>query len=340
MIVIMRHFLLTTIVFFGITELFFWSSFSPKLLQYDFDNILKHRYSSNQTNVVTFLGNYSIKSPLININKSGFRGPSFKKAQEHIAVVGSSEVMGPGLTDDETIAGYLQLNYDTMITQVLNLGRGGYGPAHHKIVLDRVYQNHSIDTVILRVALSDRFFKLVDAQKLILEKQKKLRRDRVKGLFKSSAFLFNRASAQVNAIRSGFSFQLHGTGPADEVDAATKMWEDFGDTWQEIIVNANNHGAKVVFLLPNPTGALGNHYLCEQLLALSDDRMVSTIELGPQSYGLQEYSREKRELLVAKQLTLRYDPHSNRLQTKIIADKLHSFLTASPRRSNCELGLD
>jgi len=336
MIKIMRFLMLTVIVFFGITELFFWTPFSPKILQFEFDDVLHHRYVPNQNNVVTFLGNYSVKSPPMNINSGGFRGPWFKEALEHIILVGSSEVMGPGLADDETIAGYLQSNYDSAITQVLNLGRGGYGPDHHKIVLDRIYQKHSVDIVIIRVALSDRFFRLIDTQNLILENQKKIRRDRIKEVFKSASFLFNRISAQVNAIKSAFSFRKNDLGTVDEIDAATKMWEEFGNTWKEIIVTANSKGAKVVFMLPNPTGSSGNHYLCEQLLGLSNDRGASVIEIGPSAYGLQEYSENRRKILTAQRFTLGYDPHSNSAQSQIIARMLYSFLTASPRRSSCE----
>jgi len=69
---------------------------------------------------------YAWHNKTITTNKLGFRSESVNLSKEHILIIGDSVAWGFGVSDDETIAHYLNNKVDDKY-QVFNLGVSGYG---------------------------------------------------------------------------------------------------------------------------------------------------------------------------------------------------------------------
>ena len=96
-----KNFSIIIIIFYVIGEIVFRMPGTLNLMNYDFDPELGYIMTPGQRNSMG-LANFSKLSPPIFINQDGYRNKSSNYSDTVVIALGSSEVLGAGVEDDET----------------------------------------------------------------------------------------------------------------------------------------------------------------------------------------------------------------------------------------------
>lgn len=308
---------------------------TPHGIQYAYDEELGHRYVPNQVASSRIMGAFALETPPIVIDGEGYRNRVVDWNRPIIVALGSSEVVGPGVAEEDI--------WTARLTRLLrkgsgndplvyNAGTGGYGPFHASVVLQRFIEKHKKPVlVIVRVSIGDSNFLRLTPNQLKEEQSNKERRDFIKKYTLFIPFLYNKAQLQLDSIRSVLSMYRPGQvfeRPEDETaEAAERMWEQNKEYWFKIAALCKEMNVPVLFLVYNPYGTVSGQVLFNSLMThFSNERCELVWMLDNSHLGLfQEDLNERRNSFGAK-YTLKYDPHANRLQHKVIADELFKYL--------------
>jgi hypothetical protein len=247
------------------------------------------------------------------------------------------------------LAHYLSEATGTNIT-VYNAGTAAYGPYHQMVVLRRFVQQHGMPgLIIVRVSLADREFLPMSEEDLRREKTMKERRDRIKRYSLFVPFLLAKAQLQMNSIKAIPS--MWHLGPADgtrsemgTTAAVEQMWKQQSKYWNEMASFAHHLRIPLVFLVSDPSGTDGGQELFRALgRDLAGDPCRFVWLLGAKPFGLFHDDVHERLRAFTETYTLRYDPHANALQHRIIAAELFGYLQSLPidlrRKGDCSLAL-
>lgn len=311
-----------------IGELYIRAFFLPTLF-YEPDPELGFVHRPHQR-CISWLGNFSVPSPPLSFNSDGNRGSETDWEQTILLALGSSEVVGPGIEDSRTwcevLEGLMREGDNGKHVVVVNGGIGGHGPNQHAVSLDRVLEQHTIDTAIIRVSVEDRNFgppSDVVAKTAL--------REFLRNETRFVRFLVTKAQAQIQPIRKAavpYPFRQGGQTPDPQFGlAAERMWEANEPYWTRSVDSAARHGIRLVFLVINPAGLEGNSFLARKLADLCHESAnADVLELGPEHFGLQEVDVQERDAIFHRRFTLGYDPHANADQHRLVAISLHRFL--------------
>lgn len=318
----------TFVALIAMGEVYMRGTFLPGTF-YRPDDELGHVYYPNHRSI-HWQANYSIPSPPISFNADGDRGTDTHWDSKIILALGSSEVLAPGILDDETWCAQLELllreaEGDASL-EVVNGGVEAHGPYHNAITLERAIEKHDIATAVMRVNVGDRNFKpptgpatKSDLHLFLREKTMFVR------------FIINKAQAQVRPIKKGmvpfpFRKERKVTDPTF-VKAAEKMWTANEQYWRRAMEAAEKNDVRLVFLVINAVGYEGNTYLADRLTELTDETdNVSVVEIGPDVFDLQDVPMKDRPQVFEETLTLDHDPHGNAKQHRMIAEAVRDYL--------------
>ena len=327
--------LLVTFAFaMAVGEIYMQINFPPSVL-YEFDSELGFKFGADQKSIV-WQGNYSVPSPPIRINSESNRGPETDWSKKIVLAIGSSEVLGPGIEDDQTWAANLEHKLrghgGNDAIEVVNAGTGGYGPFHHLVTLDRILNAHEVDTVIIRASVGDLHF---GPPKDVARKSSLHKFLRDKTVF--VRYLINKFDAQVRLIRRALiPFPIREkvkTAHTRTLHMAEKMWSENESYWMRSVEAAMRNQANIIFLVINPTDSAGETYLADRLSELCKILNYGTVlDLGAERFGLENLSEGDKKKVFEREFTLGYDPHANPTQHQIIAESLEEFLLEDQER--------
>ena len=122
-----KYLFLVGLIALACTEAYFRSPLAPTIMKYDFHPERFYSLTPNQQRVHEMLANFSVLSPPYRINADGFRGPNIARGKATIGMIGSSEVLGEGVEEKDTISAQLENSLGKSLA-VANLGVVGYGP--------------------------------------------------------------------------------------------------------------------------------------------------------------------------------------------------------------------
>ncbi len=303
---------------------------TPRGIQYAYDEELGHRYLPNQIASSRTLGLFAVDTPSMLIDEYGFRNPATDWSRPVILALGSSEVVGPGVADDEIWTARLSalLNESGERVVVYNAGTAAYGPYHELVVLRRFVARHTKPALVLvRVSVADREFLPFTPEQLQRERISKERRDTLKRYTQFVPFLLAKAQLQLNSVSTQLAGLRAGHTTTEEADKtaeqAASMWAQNKSYWQEMAQLGNELHIPVLFVVFDPYGTEGGTYLFHALSSEFERAPCAAVwmlDAGP--FGLTQPDRRDREKLFAERYTLGYDPHANALQHRIIADEL------------------
>ena len=329
-------FSIVLIMFLLLGETAFRLPWSSKLVNYDYDPVLGFKLSANQSNSMG-LANFSILSPPIGINKDGFRYHDDNYQKHKIIALGSSEVLGPGVKDNETWTYYLEKklrkNYRKDIS-VINAGHGGYGPFHSSVRLKRIIKSvEGIDIAIVRVSISDRNFNKPEDSSLKQLKRNNKRNNKIKKLSKFLPFLANKLQSQIFHIK----LRIKGNGRIEDLydyekaDAAVKMWENNKPYFMEIIRTCSENNINAIFYIDNAYDTPSGNKLYELFYDFINNENLPAhiINLNSSYFDISGETVRERRSKFKQKYTLVNDPHANMAQHLIIAQVLFDYLTKS-----------
>src|SRR6266853_168946 len=327
------HLLLVGLVFLLVGELWFRLPWTTKLVVWEFDEELVSRLSASQSRGIG-LGNFSAVSPPMGINRDGFRNSEIDWTLPTILAVGSSELLGPGVEDNEVwtsiVSERLSIAKGEWIT-VVNAGSGGHGPYHHAVQVRRFLEKYPLPLLVLvRVSVSDRFFVRPNAAELDAARKYNALSRRIKRYSEFLPFLVNKIQAQVIAIQDAFApirKVTQATGAHEAPAVADAMWHANASFWKDIASRATQSGVPVLFLVDGADGAASAERLSELLSHEFQDRSdVSVVLFGAREIGLSTHDDITRRKQYREQFTLGYDPHANAILHRLIAEFLTTLL--------------
>ena len=272
---------------------------------------------------VLYLANYSYRSLPFSTNSESLRGKrEIDWNKQVICVVGSSEVFGCGIKDDETssevlrsellAAGEAWQDYD-----VANLGQMGFGPYAQSVLLKRMLDKHaqSVKLIIVRVAIGDRnsLPQEMSGRSAILQ----VLYDNVA----SAPFFLRKAKAFALGLQRAASFRSNETEDVDEVARANKMWERHHEYWEAMAQLAAERDIKIIFDVYEPLNDESPSSLTRNLQKLeSEFENAHVAELNCEDFGLQGHDRQSRTAEYNNRFTLRCDPHANKKQHRLLGE--------------------
>lgn len=317
-----------------------WMRYSDSThgMQYAFDEELGHRYVPNQVSSSRVMGMFALEAPPIVINEEGYRNSVVDWNRPVILALGSSEVLGPGLAEEDIWTSRLTRllrNGSEDDPLVYNAGIAGYGPFHASVVLRRfIERNKRPVLIIVRVSMGDRIFFPLTQDQLREEKANKEKRDFIKKYTLFIPLLYNKVQIQLDSIRSSLSLYRSkrvSEQSGDETDeAAGRMWEQNKEYWHKIASLSKKINIPVLFLVHNPYGAPDGEALFEIFKSnFSSQRCEFVSMLDRTHFGLFQEDLNERRRAFGEKYTLKYDPHANSLQHKVIADELFKYLNTA-----------
>jgi hypothetical protein len=335
---ISKFFVIFGISFLLLGEIYFRSPLSEKLLCFEYDPVLANHLKPNQIGV-TYIGQ-CIFTPPITINQLGYRGSDIDPGKKKILCLGSSEVLGTGVKDNECWPSNLNNYINTKFKryQVVNAGQMGYGPYHNKIMLFRFIERFQRpDLVILRLATGDKDFLPPSAQRLANEERKIARNVRIKKVSLFLPYLMNKISLQEKSIKRTlekvWSFNKKENNPslnAYEVESvADTFMLRFKSDINEMLSVCNTNNIPVVLCVIDPISTPASAQLVENVDNFLHTNAYTNIKLlyvNSADFGLDKYILSERKKISALKYQVEGDPHSNASQHKIVASKLYNYL--------------
>ncbi len=334
---LIKYLFLVGLVALVCIELYFRSPLAPIIMKYDFHPQRFYSLAPNQPKVHEMLANFSVLSPPYRINADGFRGPEILKEEPTIALVGSSEVLGEGVQEEDTISAHLQreLEHSPVVT---NLGVVGYGPEHHVLVVDWAMEQLALEALVVRVTVKQRYSYLREAAEFPAEKAKKERNLKIRQVSRSAPFLFVKAIHQFNSPLHSFQRYLKTFKPVDPLadqKIAAQAWEANGKTWQAILDTASNNAVPILFYVENGAGSRSENLLCKYLEQITRPPMSTVVEMGPSFFGLDDIPKTHLTAEFKRNYTLGFDPHGNSAQYKMLAKRIDQWWQGD-RGSQCD----
>jgi hypothetical protein len=313
-------------------EGYFRFPFIAQRLEYQIDNDLIAVLKPDQIGFV-WQGNMSYKSPIIKINRDGFRGDEINWNKPTLVCFGNSEAFGSGVRDSEVWTSVLQnkINnrYEKKSLNIANASHPGHGPYDHYIRIKRVLDSHSLDGIIVRVDIADRYFQKPPPEKKAKMLKKATMRQQIRIYTKGLPYLFNKLTAQLPSIKKCFypRFMKTKKGSANLRQAGQKMWIENKKWWERIIELAVDNKVPLLFFMVDPNNSEGNYELESGLKQLiRNNTNTYLLRLGPEHFGLFGGTQEDRHREISAKLTLGRDPHANSTQHRMIADGLYTFM--------------
>ena len=135
-----KHAVVVCLLVLVIGEIWFRLPWTTKILVYEFDEERNYRLVGRQSRGLG-LGNFSVMSPRISINSDGFRNTEIDWTAPTILAVGSSQLLGPGLEDDEVWTAIVSDSLSAAEGRpiiVVNAGTPGYGPYHQAVTVQEI----------------------------------------------------------------------------------------------------------------------------------------------------------------------------------------------------------
>ena len=327
------HLLVVGLVFLLIGELWFRLPWTTKLVVWQFDEELVSRLAAPQSRGIG-LGNFSAVSPPMGINRDGFRNSEIDWTLPTILAIGSSELLGPGVEDNEVwtaiVSERLSVATGERIT-VVNAGSGGHGPYHHAVQLRRFLEKHPRPLLVLvRVSVGDRYFVKPDAAELDAARNRNLLSSQIKRYSEFLPFLVNKIQAQIVAIQdtlAQFRRVKRSAGRHEAPAVADAMWQANASFWKEIASRATMFSVPVLFYVDGADGAASAERLSELLSQEFRGRGdVSVVLFGARDIGLSTHDDTLRRRQYREQFTLGYDPHANVRLHRLEAEFLTTLL--------------
>ncbi|MCH9694270.1 MAG: hypothetical protein K0U72_07145 [Gammaproteobacteria bacterium] len=325
--------MLVFVAFLLLGELAFRLPGAVQKIAYDFDDEVGIRYRPNQVGVM-FLGNFSVQTPEIVINNRGFRGGPIEPQRPSVLVSGSSEVVGPGVEENETLAASLELilGAEGFPHQVVSLGVGGHGPFHHSVITKRFVAELSPELVIVRASSGDRYFHRPTPEQLLAMKAKRLRNDQIANVSLFMPFLFNKVIAQLAVIKGeGERLKTMLKGEPQNPESAfaisqslgEEMWDSKGRYWVSLMEEAEARDFNLVIVVPNPMALDADAFIASQLEAAAEKfPRTQVLELTTDMYPGTDSSRGSLGRWYADNYTLGYDPHGNAKHHRFVASSI------------------
>lgn len=319
-------------------EVYMRLPFIPQRLEYRPDRELGGVLRPDQVGYV-WLGNMSLQSPPITINRDGHRGRDTDWSRPVMLVVGDSESFGAGVEDPEVwtarLESALRRRPELAALQVVNASHPGHGPYHQVVFLRRALEAHRVDGVLVRVAVGQRNFRVPLPAELEREIATAQWRERLRSVTKFVPFLYNKFEAQVPRIRAALVpaplRKRPAPGGGDSSPAAGRAaWRDGRAAWEEMARLTACVDIPITFVVHDATGRPAAAALAESLGGLVDaGGRVHVIRLGPEAFGLGKREGAEARQLLRETLTLGRDPHANPRQHQLIADALTTGLEAA-----------
>jgi hypothetical protein len=331
---VIRHALVVGVLMLLIGEIWFRLPWTTKILVYEFDQERNYRLVGPQSRGLA-LGNFSVMSPPIGINSHGFRNTEIDWAAPAVLAVGSSQLLGPGLEDDEVwtaiVGGQLSAAEGRPVV-VINAGTPGYGPYHQAVTVRQYLERYPAPhLLVVRAAVSDRAFPRPTTEALDALRNHMVLSSRVRRYSEFVPFLVNKLTAQVGAIRDSFGPRRPALDPArdERPAAADAMWRSEAHSWHEIVDLASGVGIPVLFFVDGSDGAPSAVRLTELLAHAFQNRDdVSVALLGAHETGLDIADSEARRRQYREQFQLSYDPHANARLHRLTAEFLAPMVAA------------
>lgn len=332
---LIKHVLLLGVAFLLIGEIWFRVPWTTKILVYEFDEERNYRLVERQSRGLG-LGNFSVMSPPITINSDGFRNAEIDWSTPTVLAVGSSQVLGPGIEDDEVWTAIVSDGLSAAAGRpivVVNAGTPGYGPYHQAVTVRKYLERYPCPRVlVVRASVSDRAFPKPTAEQLDALRQHMTVSGRIRRFSEFLPFLVNKVGAQIVAIRDTFAPHRQVTDPAamDEApSAADAMWRSEAPFWNEIVDLASSAGIPVLLFVDGADGAASALHLKELLAQeFRNHEHVSVGLLGARETGLEIDDVETRRQRYREQFMLGYDPHANARLHRVTAEFLTPIVAA------------
>ena len=335
-----RHVVVVGILFLILGEIWFRLPWTTKILVYEFDDERNYRLVGGQSRGLG-LANFSVMSPPITINSYGFRNAEIDWTTPTILAVGSSQVLGPGIGDNEV---WTAIVTDRLSAaggrplMVINAGTPGYGPYHQSVTVRRYLERHPHPRLlVVRAAVSDRAFPKPSKAQLEDLRQHMALSSRVRRLSEFLPFLVNKLSAQLGAIRQTFlptSREGQETAIDDSPDTADAMWHSNVPFWRDMADLAGRQGIPVVFFIDGADGAPSaqrlKHLFTDEFGHRED---VAIALLDAQHTGIDVKDADTRRRQYRERFQLGYDPHANARLHRLTAEFLMSVF-AAPTKSH------
>jgi hypothetical protein len=319
-------------LFLIIGEAYFRLPTTLPMLSYEFDADFGHRFKPNQSGV-SILGK-GVFTPVITLNSEGFRGKE-NNGKKAILCLGSSEVLGTGVKDNETWNSVLEqsLLSKGVDLQVINAGQTSHGPSHFRITLGKYLSNHPApEAVIIRVATGDMDFFLASPEKIKFEKINISRKEKIKKFTLFIPYLLNKIDLQKSSIQRVFNFHKNKTNNIlnkyESIEAADTMINRFKPDFISIISTCQKENITLIFCIIDPMSAPSNVRLSNILDSLTLSTGYNKAHVCPifsKEYNLQNYDLPERKKIVMEKLRLPGDPHSNVLQHSLIGAFLSDY---------------
>lgn len=307
----------------------------PKLLQWEYDPVLSSQFKPDQSGV-TYIGK-CVFTPPISINKNGFRGTDFDKDKKQILCLGSSEVLGTGVKDDECWPSILekQLGQYTNNIQVINAGKLGFGPYHFRIVLDRYINKYNKpELVIIRLATGDMGFTAPTADQLRTEKNSFERNSKIKKVTLFLPFFLNKLTLQKKSILQVFTPKTNQPvlNSFEVADAADTFISRFKNDIIAIIQKCEEKQIPVILCVIDPISTPAStrlNQLLGDLIKANNLQNTYTLFIDSKEFNLSDLDLQERKIKTITTLRIAGDPHSNALQHNIVGEKLFNFIRSS-----------
>jgi hypothetical protein len=265
------------------------------------------------------LGNFSRLSPPIGINEDGFRNGPIDWQGATVLAVGSSELLGPGVEDDEVWTALateaLTRRFAQPVT-VVNAGSSGYGPYHHAMTVRRFLETHGRPkAIVVRASVSDRRFGRPTSAELEAARRQKVYSRAVKAVSEFLPFLVNKVQAQVLAVRRTFRPDPPAAqeAPAHEMpEVADQMMEANGVWWTEIVSLGRENCVPILFYVDAGDGSPSALRLAELLTdRFGTEPGVQIAVFDIRATGMDAVPQSLRRQRFASEYTLGDDPHGN-----------------------------
>lgn len=325
------------IVFFVFGELWFRMPWSYPLIDWKYDKELSTTYKPNQTGVI-LQGTGSIPSQPITINSNGFRNDEINWESPAILCLGSSEVLGTGVRNNECWPAVLQKQLRTHLTtniSVVNAGAGGYGPYHASIVLKRFLQKKKPILVIVRISTSDKDF-FPPSSSSLSQKKVSIERNRI---IKQATFflpyLISKINAQKIRILSILKFPAKKNNSFlntyEIACAGDTMWYRFKKYFESMSNDCEKNGPiPLVYLVYDPIETPATLRLTELVKDnLSHHTNTNVLFIGKQQFCLGSLSLGERKRITIQKYRIHFDPHANALQHSIVANELFEHILST-----------
>jgi hypothetical protein len=330
--IIINLFLIVMItLIFG--EIWFRLPCNPPLLDYEYDDTLLFKLKPNQKGCI-LQGGGGLVSPPITINNDGFRNDPVNWTYPSILCLGSSEVLGSGVKDNECWTSILQKRllpfFDGKIS-VINAGNVGYGPYHAMNVLKSFINKKRPNMVIFRLSTGDKDFQKPTESILYKKRPEKDLNKKIKKVSRFIPFLLLKMEAQQKRIENMLLNNKNVPGTLlnqyEIESAAEDMWNNNGVYIHEIGNICHKLSVPLIFVVYDPIETPASIKLVNILKKnMADCPTCSIVFFGSNIFGMDQLPIAQRKEITIKTLRIPYDPHANALQHHIVGEALGNII--------------